>query len=1379
MGKTWTGTKEHSKLSWALISAGSDSFPSRVLPLLRSAFHERLGTALPVSLSALGRGHLVWPATQPSFLIASCLWMEGKEIGAEQTRQCLDAIRFFGSSGLQAEIFLLIHNQDHQGQELRDSVQKELQALVDSGQARTAELWNRQKVLQEAFDGMLRHTVSLLQERSLSTERFEALPTELAPLEQVPSRVATLLIDQHGLKDIIETDPLPIPADAILDREEGTLSLLIGEFGLGKTTTVARAAARTPGQLLYVAGAGISRDEVHGAKDFLIRCFDQDMLLAGFPEEEHPTFRLLSRPAVEYILKGNTALALAVVVDGIDESGILSRRGGFQHLFNMFHEVRVPTLFTMRTEMWIDGQKDFASAFGSPAGHGERRNRKVRLVELLPWDVDQIRTLIRRFRDGRPDDAEKSRLEGLEHLLDNGEFELLYGDIPRRPLFLQMILDTVTEEGIPRLRVGRARLLHDWVRRKIRRDIEEPEKYGMGRAPLVAERETSTTVEDVAWEAMVRAAAAMVERVEGVLELKPDCLLNPLLASSPRLAQIVEPQALFLHSLLLPVRRETLGSARRVRFAHRTFQEFFLAWCSLTDPEALPDSSLPPAVEDWVRQIREDKELMDHDSITERQRSPVPSPSKSSGAVQPPDLELRVVVEQDGSRMALTYFLHSAAGKAKFHHEKIQGPELMGSPDAFAAALFEKIEKLHEGFDPEGGALLLKDAEQELSNLGQGLYRELFPREMRAVYRRFRGDVKTLQITSDEPWIPWELIKPYDDEGETVVDDPYFCEKFQLTRWLAGDKIPAPILPVVKLASVGADTMKGGRQLPNATKEHELLAGLASRHPGIVHASLPEATFDDLGSLLRGGGLGLLHFVGHGDVLAERSNEAKIVLQDRPFRASNLSGTLQTAIKKDRPLVFLNACRVARQGWSLSGLGGWAEAWVRTCGCGAFIGPQWVVKDSLALEFARVFYQELDAEKTFGEAVTAARIAVRKKDPGRPTWLAYAAYGHPGARLAFGPGAGIVVEGGGRAEVENAAADWPPNVPPRPVRTNAPAAPEIFLGRGRDVERLKERLGIGQDKAPSSPVQVLTAVRGWPGVGKTSLAAFLANDPDIQSVYEGVLWASIGQEPDILGEMAAWGRWLGNDDLRQAANLKEAQTALRSLLRERRMILVLDDVWDPAHAALFQSVGGPGCPVLLTTRETAIAQALASRPEAVHFLDVLDTESAVDLLRALAGDVVDQHPVECRRLVEDLEKLPLALQVAGRLLRSESALGWGVDDLLRELGDGTAVLRSAAPPDRADLDRLSLPTVSALFQRSTDRLNPELRNRYRLLGGFAAKPATFGLDLLNLVWKIEDPRPSVRELVGRGLLEPAGDGRFQIHALLLLHATTLAPCSVP
>jgi hypothetical protein len=38
---------------------------------------------------------------------------------------------------------------------------------------------------------------------------------------------------------------------------------------------------------------------------------------------------------------------------------------------------------------------------------------------------------------------------------------------------------------------------------------------------------------------------------------------------------------------------------------------------------------------------------------------------------------------------------------------------------------------------------------------------------------------------------------------------------------------------------------------------------------------------------------------------------------------------------------------------------------------------------------------------------------------------------------------------------------------------------------------------------------------------------------------------------------------------------------------------------------------------------------------------------------------------------------------------------------------------------------------------------------------------------------VDDPRPTVRVLVNRGLLEPLTGGRFQMHSLLVLHAKSL------
>jgi len=56
---------------------------------------------------------------------------------------------------------------------------------------------------------------------------------------------------------------------------------------------------------------------------------------------------------------------------------------------------------------------------------------------------------------------------------------------------------------------------------------------------------------------------------------------------------------------------------------------------------------------------------------------------------------------------------------------------------------------------------------------------------------------------------------------------------------------------------------------------------------------------------------------------------------------------------------------------------------------------------------------------------------------------------------------------------------------------------------------------------------------------------------------------------------------------------------------------------------------------------------------------------------------------------------------------------------------------------------------------------------------FIPKPATFDLGAMAALWEINDPRPTVRTLVNRGLLEPLTGGRFQMHALLVLHAKSL------
>ena len=344
-----------------------------------------------------------------------------------------------------------------------------------------------------------------------------------------------------------------------------------------------------------------------------------------------------------------------------------------------------------------------------------------------------------------------------------------------------------------------------------------------------------------------------------------------------------------------------------------------------------------------------------------------------------------------------------------------------------------------------------------------------------------------------------------------------------------------------------------------------------------------------------------------------------------------------------------------------------------------------------------------------------------------------------------------------------------PPLPPIPkFLSNIPPRPPLVVGRENDIANLKSRIGVGKiEKLP------LTIVRGWPGVGKTTTVLTLIHQPGIAEAFpDGVLWAALGENPNVFSELAAWGRALGVDDIGGLPTIKEAMNRLAAILRNKQMLLVVDDIWEVEHGVPFK-IAGEKCATVFTTRFKDVASALADvSDEQIYLLPVLIDEKALELLEALTPKTVKEYPDKSLVLVQDLEGLPLAIQVAGRLLNEEHGLGWSVAELITELREGAKLLAATAPADRADIVNQTTPTVAALLKKSTDTLSEETQIHFAFLGVFAPKPATFDLAAMTAVWLADDPKPSVRILVNRGLLEPVGE-RYQMHALLVAHAKSI------
>lgn len=502
----------------------------------------------------------------------------------------------------------------------------------------------------------------------------------------------------------------------------------------------------------------------------------------------------------------------------------------------------------------------------------------------------------------------------------------------------------------------------------------------------------------------------------------------------------------------------------------------------------------------------------------------------------------------------------------------------------------------------------------------------------------------------------------------------------------------------------------------------------------------------------------IVHFSGHGSTTSE------IILEDDLGNSNSVSrqtlSQLFSVFADEVACVVLNACYSELQARAIA------------TNIDYVVGMSKAIGDQAAISFAKAFYQALGYGKDVKTAFELGCIQIDLEsmddqdipklivsDTPKNTFIPYSQESYLQSSELSTVSTPNDLQQPGFSKLSNS--------------FNVPPLPPLIVGREEALSDLKTQLNIYPDRS-SSIVQKFLVVRGWPGIGKTTIAAMLAYEQEISNVFsDGVLWVSLGQKPSILAKLATWARLLGVEDIFYAHTLEEASNELRSLLHDKRFLLIIDDVWEPEHAVPF-CVGGQECATLITTRENRVARAIAPTAAQIYKLPGLTDQKALELLEILAPTVVGKYPEESKTLVHELEGLPLAIQVAGHLLNAEASYGFDVTTLLADLHEQTKLLGAKAPVDRTDLVNETIPTVAALLQKSTDRLDKTTRDCFAYLGAFASKPATFDLDAMKSVWNMENPKLIIRALLDRGLLEHIPrTNRYQMHALLVAQAKSL------
>jgi len=332
---------------------------------------------------------------------------------------------------------------------------------------------------------------------------------------------------------------------------------------------------------------------------------------------------------------------------------------------------------------------------------------------------------------------------------------------------------------------------------------------------------------------------------------------------------------------------------------------------------------------------------------------------------------------------------------------------------------------------------------------------------------------------------------------------------------------------------------------------------------------------------------------------------------------------------------------------------------------------------------------------------------------------------------------------------------------------NIPNEPKLF-GREDQLEVIKERL---LDK--SGPNRF--ALRGIPGVGKTVLALKLIYDAEVQDYFkDGILWAGLGQDGDVLAQLGNWAKKLGiaSDALAGLTTIENRAWEIRSIIGERRMLLVADDIW-AANDAFGLEVGGSRCVHIITTRKRDLAFDYANEDGTI-IVSELDIE---DGLKVLMNEVPEEIKTDLnitKKIVKEVGGLPLALQVMNRFLRKE-----GSHNQSGRIEYAFEQLQSAN--ERLKLELLwtlidqhpSLPSgtplsLLAAIEVSDKVLKEDESKALRSLAVFPAKPNTFSEEA---AMSVADSSPAtIYSLSDWGLLEDRGEDRYTIHPTIVDYA---------
>ncbi|MEU6858251.1 BTAD domain-containing putative transcriptional regulator [Glycomyces sp. NPDC046736] len=339
----------------------------------------------------------------------------------------------------------------------------------------------------------------------------------------------------------------------------------------------------------------------------------------------------------------------------------------------------------------------------------------------------------------------------------------------------------------------------------------------------------------------------------------------------------------------------------------------------------------------------------------------------------------------------------------------------------------------------------------------------------------------------------------------------------------------------------------------------------------------------------------------------------------------------------------------------------------------------------------------------------------------------------------------------------------PPEAPaapaPRRVPAMLPRANSRFTGREREIRLLDGFLETSEGEAG------LAVITGMGGVGKTALAVRWAHRV-AHRFPDGQLYVNLrGFDPlaagtdaaAVIGEVLAA---LGVEPHRVPAGLNERIGLYRTVLAQRRILVVLDNARDAAQVRPLLPVA-PGSFTLVTSRDRLAGLDATEGADSIALELLSEADAWALLVRRIGMQRALEEEKPVKRIVASCGRLPLALTLIGAWAAAHP--GFSLAALAARLESTTNVFRVLTSSDLASDPR-------SVFACSYQELGTRAAQAFRMFGLHPGTDLTVPAMASLMGASTEDAEAALVELTGVHLVDQLREGRYSMHDLLRAYA---------